>query len=42
MTLEPAFLSELDCDRIFQNLKSKVEKKELLADDDLMKFIILN
>ena len=41
VTLEPAFLSELDSDRIFRQLKSKVEKNELLEDEDLMKFIIM-
>ena len=41
MTLEPAFLSELDSDRIFRQLESKVEKNELLEDEDLMKFIIM-
>ena len=41
VTLEPAFLSELDSDRIFRQLKHKVEKKELLEDEDLMKLIIM-
>ncbi len=41
VTLEPAFLSELDSDSIFRRLKYKVENKEPLDDEDLMKFIIL-
>lgn len=41
MTLEPAFLSELDSARLFRHLKEKVEKKELLNDKELMEFIIL-
>lgn len=41
VTLEPAFLSELDSDRIFRHLKYRVEKKEPLDDEDLMNFIIL-
>lgn len=41
ITLEPAFLSELDSDRIFRHLKQKVEKKEMLDDEELMYFIIL-
>lgn len=41
VTLEPAFLSELDSGSIFRNIKEKVEKKELLAETELMEFIIL-
>lgn len=41
VTLEPAFLSELDSDAIFQNIKGKVEKKEPLNEQELMEFIIL-
>ena len=41
VTLEPAFLSELDSDSIFRRLKYKVENKEPLDDEDLMNFIIL-
>ena len=39
--LEPAFLSELDSGGIFRHLKEKVEKNELLDDEELMEFIIL-
>ncbi len=39
--LEPAFLSELDSGEIFRHLKEKVEKNELLDDEELMEFIIL-
>lgn len=41
VTLEPAFLSELDSGRIYQHLKCKVEKKEPLDEEELMEFIIL-
>lgn len=41
MTLEPAFLSELDSERILQHLREKVSKNELLDDEELMKLIIL-
>lgn len=41
MTIETAFLSELDSDEIFQRLKRKVEQKERLDDEELMEFIIL-
>ena len=41
MTMETAFLSELDSDEIFQRLKRKVEQKERLDDEELMEFIIL-
>ena len=39
--LETAFLSELDSAEAFQHLKEKVDKKEPLDDEELMKFIIL-
>ncbi len=38
--LEPAFLSELDPDEIFRHLKEKVERNELLDDEELMELII--
>ena len=41
MTLEPAFLSELDSVGILRHLKEKVRKNELLNDEELMKIIIL-
>lgn len=41
MTIETAFLSELDSEEIFQRLKRKVEQKERLDDEELMEFIIL-
>lgn len=41
MTLEPAFLSELDSGGLFRHLKEKVERSEPLDDEELMGFIIL-
>ncbi len=41
MEIEAAFLSELDAEGIFPNLKEKVKKGELLSDEELMEFIIL-
>ncbi len=41
MTIETAFLSELDSEEIFQRLKRKVEQKVRLDDEELMEFIIL-
>ena len=41
MTLEPAFLSELDSGGLFRHLKEKVERNEPLNDEELMEFIIL-
>ena len=41
MTLEPAFLSELDSGGLFRHLKEKVERNEPLDDEELMGFIIL-
>ena len=40
MRLEPAFLSELDSGGLFRHLKGKVERNELLDDEELMEFII--
>lgn len=41
MCIEPAFLSELDGDEIYNHLKEKVETGEMLTDEELMQFIIL-
>nr|WP_300818355.1 hypothetical protein [uncultured Acetatifactor sp.] len=41
MTLEPAFLSELDSGGLFLHLKEKVGRNEPLDDEELMGFIIL-
>lgn len=41
MRIEPAFLSELDGDKIYSHLKEKVEAGEMLTDEELMEFIIL-
>ena len=41
MNIEPAFLSELDSDSIMQRLQDKVERNELLTDEELMEMIIL-
>ena len=41
MNVECAFLSELNSDEIYQRLKQKVEKNEMLEDEELMEFIIL-
>ena len=38
---ETAFLSELDSDSIMERLKGKVERNEMLTDEELMEFIIL-
>ncbi len=38
---ETAFLSELDSEGIMERLKSKVERNEMLTDEELMEFIIL-
>ncbi len=40
INIEAAFLSELDSDRVFLELTEKVEKNELLNDEELMKFMI--
>lgn len=40
MTMECAFLSELDAEGIYGRLKRKVERKEKLEDQELMEFII--
>ncbi|HBA50874.1 MAG TPA: hypothetical protein DCZ91_24370 [Lachnospiraceae bacterium] len=39
--LEPAFLSELDSEGLFQHLKEKVGQNEPLDDEELMELIIL-
>lgn len=39
--IETAFLSELDSKEIFSRLKYKVEKNQILNDEELMEFIIL-
>lgn len=41
MTIETAFLSELNPGEIFRHLKEKVEKNQLLSDEELMEFIVL-
>ncbi len=41
MNIEPAFLSELDSDRMMERLQEKVERNELLTDEELMEMIIL-
>ena len=41
MEIEAAFLSELDSEGILPELREKVARKELLSDEELMKFIIL-
>ena len=41
LTVETAFLSELDSGEIFQRLKRKVEQNERLEAEELMEFIIL-
>ena len=38
---ETAFLSELDSDGIIERLKGRVERNEMLTDEELMEFIIL-
>ena len=38
---ETAFLSDLDSEGIMERLKSKVERNEMLTDEELMEFIIL-
>ncbi len=38
---EPAFLAELDADSIQRRLKDKVERNEMLTDEELMELIIL-
>jgi len=40
LTLETAFLSELDSKGIFKRIKEKVEKDQPLSDEELMEFII--
>lgn len=41
MNLETAFLSELDSQGIYSVLRDKIEKNQMLSDEELMKFIIL-
>ena len=41
MNLETAFLSELDSKGIYSQLRDKVEKNQMLSDEELMEFIIL-
>ncbi|MDE5696837.1 MAG: hypothetical protein K2I96_05415 [Lachnospiraceae bacterium] len=41
MSLETAFLSELDSRGIYSQLRDKVEKNQMLSDEELMEFIIL-
>jgi len=41
MNIEPAFLSEMDGGAILQHLKEKVDRNELLTDEELMEMIIL-
>ena len=41
VTIEPAFLSQLDSEKIKNHLTDKVEKGEALSDEELMEFIIL-
>ncbi len=41
LSTETAFLSELDSDGIMERLKGKVERNEMLTDEELMEFIIL-
>lgn len=41
VNVEPAFLSELDAESIFQKLKEKVAAGQMLTDEELMEFIIL-
>lgn len=41
MGIEAAFLAELDSEGILPELREKVARKELLNDEELMKFIIL-
>ena len=41
LSTQVAFLSELDSDRIMERLKGRVERKELLTDEELMQCIIL-
>ena len=39
--MEPAFLSELPGEEIYQRLKRKVERGERLDEEEMMEFIIL-
>ena len=41
LRIEAAFLSELDSDGIMERLQGRVERNEMLTDEELMEFIIL-
>lgn len=41
LCVECAFLSELDSAEVYERLKQKVERNEMLDDEELMEFIIL-
>ena len=41
LKINPAFLSELDSEKIFYQLEEKVKRKQALSDEELMQFIIL-
>ncbi len=41
LSIEAAFLSELDSDGIMERLQGRVERNEMLTDEELMEFIIL-
>ena len=41
VSIETAFLSELDSESIYRELQSKVSQGQMLSDEELMKFIIL-
>ena len=41
MSVETAFLSEIDADEIYDRLKSKIKQNQLLTDEELMQLIIL-
>lgn len=41
MSVETAFLSELDSKGIYSDLRDKIEKNQMLSDEELMEFIIL-
>ena len=41
MSVETAFLSEINADEIYDRLKSKIEQNQLLTDEELMQLIIL-
>lgn len=41
LKINPAFLSELDSEKVFHQLEEKVKRKQALSDEELMQFIIL-